>query len=82
VSGIIPVDLPSTANVSVSDYDFYFDSFTSGEWQLGPNNEGDFGFTSSWAGATVPEPMALELTGLGLACVALFRRVRSARTRP
>jgi len=74
--GIIPVSLPSTATISISNNLFYFDSSTDGFWQLGPNNEGDYGFTSSWSASTAPEPVAAELAGLGLVCLALFRAAR------
>ena len=87
LSGMLPVSLPATANVSIRDFatEMRFDSDVSGTWSVGEFHPDDTGTSSLWGypPSTVPALNTAAMCALGLllagAGALLLRARRTAR---
>lgn len=78
VAGAIPIGLPGTANVTVENNLWFFNSISGGpsdgDWSVANNSLRDFGVAHAWSSAAIPEPATTALLAVGLAGIAILGR--------
>jgi hypothetical protein len=78
ISGTMPTDLPSTANIDLSSAAHNFSSMTDGNWVVDFHE--DQGMSHVWtAAASAPEPDAFSMMGLGFLLAFARRRWKKVR---